>query len=150
MASQLLFDTRLVREGRLRLGEGHFCRHEIKSWKNFWKTFWKYKCYLLWETLRSLEEAHFLFSQFKCPLNLVVCGHQAACQLINTGWGKSRFTDVSTGNTEFILVLSFMNYCILVHTNNVNLLLPHSLFLKRTREGPCIQHSHSNEKLGFE
>ena len=32
--------------------------------------------------------------------------------------GKSRFTVVSTWNTEFILVLLFINYCIIFHMND--------------------------------
>lgn len=35
----------------------------------------------------------------------------------NTGWGRSRFTVVSTQNTEFILVL-LINYCTILYTNN--------------------------------
>ena len=36
-----------------------------------------------------------------------------------TGWGKSRLTVVSMQNTEFIPVLSFVNYCIVFHMNIV-------------------------------
>ena len=36
----------------------------------------------------------------------------------NTEQGKSGFTAVSTRNTEFILVLLFINYCIIFHMNN--------------------------------
>ena len=39
--------------------------------------------------------------------------------------GQSRFTFVSMRNTEFILVLLFIHYCIASHTNNCNLLLSH-------------------------
>ena len=39
--------------------------------------------------------------------------------------GQSRFAVVSRQNTEFILVLSFMNHCIIYHANNCNLLPPH-------------------------
>lgn len=42
-----------------------------------------------------------------------------------TGWGKSKFTVVSMGNREFILVPLFIRYCIIFHMNNVNPLLPH-------------------------
>ena len=36
----------------------------------------------------------------------------------HTGWGKSRLTVVSMRNTEFILVLLFINYYIVFHMNN--------------------------------
>ena len=41
-------------------------------------------------------------------------------------WGKSRFTAVSTPDTEFILV--FLNCCIIFHTNNCKPTLPHRVF----------------------
>ena len=34
-----------------------------------------------------------------------------------TGWSKSRFTVVTTWNTEFILPLVFINYCLIFHAN---------------------------------
>lgn len=48
--------------------------------------------------------------------------------LLNSGWGKSRFTIVSAQNTGFILVLLFINCCIFFHTNNCNLLCPSLYF----------------------
>ena len=45
-------------------------------------------------------------------LCLVQCVIQLWC-FINIGWGKTRFTAVSMWNTEFILVLLFMNCCII-------------------------------------
>ena len=35
-----------------------------------------------------------------------------------TGFGKSWFTVVNMGNTEFILVLLFISCCIIFHVNN--------------------------------
>ena len=49
-------------------------------------------------------------------------------EYLNTGWGKSRFTVVSTQNMQFILVLLFINYFIIFHTNNY----------KPTFASPCI------------
>ena len=43
---------------------------------------------------------------------------------IHTEWGKSRFTVLSTKNTEFIIVLLFINYCVIFHMNNCKLLWP--------------------------
>ena len=34
-----------------------------------------------------------------------------------TGWGKNRFTVVNTQNTEFILALVCISYCIIFHMN---------------------------------
>ena len=38
--------------------------------------------------------------------------------LIYTRCGKTRFTVVSEQNTEYILVLLFINYCVIFHVNN--------------------------------
>ena len=35
-----------------------------------------------------------------------------------TGWDKGGFPVVRTQPTELVLVLSFTNYCIIVHANN--------------------------------
>ena len=53
------------------------------------------------------------------------------CAYIHTVWGKSRFTAVSTQNTELSLVL-LINYCIIFHTKNY----------KPTFAPPCIIHTH--------
>ena len=46
------------------------------------------------------------------------CRLEGIGQTWYTGWGKSRFTVVSTKNTEFILVLLFINYYIIFHISN--------------------------------
>ena len=47
---------------------------------------------------------------------------------LSTEWGKNKFTIVSMWNTEFILVLLFINYCIF-SIQTVNLLLHHPVFV---------------------
>ena len=39
-------------------------------------------------------------------------------RVIYAGWGKSRFIVVSMQNEEFVLLLLFINYCIIFHRNN--------------------------------
>ena len=42
------------------------------------------------------------------------------------GWSKFRLTVVSTQNTECILLLLFVNYCIIFHMNNCKSTFAHS------------------------
>ena len=48
-------------------------------------------------------------------------------EVLNTGWGQSRLTAVTTQNTVFILAL-FINYCIFSICTTVNLHLPIPVF----------------------
>ena len=49
-----------------------------------------------------------------------------------TGWGKSRFTIMRIQSTELFLVLLFINYCIILHTNNCKPILPTPVIWKIT------------------
>lgn len=68
------------------------------------------------------HQCYSISSLLSCPGVSVVFG------LAYTGWDKSRFTAVSTGNTEFIFVLSFINSYTIFQNNNCKL----------TSVPPCI------------
>ena len=86
--------------------------------------------FLAWKPLWSQP----VFSSF-WNWTLVVLGRVGQLELFSyyTTWGKSRFTVLSTQNTEFILVL-FINYRIIFHMNNC----------KPTFAPPCMPISWFN------
>lgn len=62
-------------------------------------------------------------------------------QPINTGLGKSRFTVVRRQNTEFVLILKFINYCIMFHADNCKpILAPPCRVNPSTMQG--LEHCH--------
>ena len=61
------------------------------------------------------------------------------CVYIYTRWGKRRFIVVSMQTTEFILVLLFINYCIIFHTKNC----------KPPLAPPCVWQTRIHGALTF-
>lgn len=62
------------------------------------------------------------------------------------GVAKNRFTIVSMLNIEFILVLSFLNYCFIFYGVNCKLILPHPIFIYfiKIYESPMMFWEHKD------
>lgn len=114
---QFLSYTRLAREGRLRLVRT-FLLSLNKITEEFLENFQRWECYLLWETLRSLEKISFLVP-FKCPLHLVLCGHQSASQSQNNKTRKGPCPQNSHSN-EKTFGFFWLTFCFLFKKKNTH------------------------------
>ena len=69
-----------------------------------------------------------------------------------TGWAKSRFMIVSRQNTEFILVLLFINYCLIFHKTTTRWLVPHPVcvYTEQGREAGGGEMEREGEEWSVE